>query len=154
MSFVPSSIAQAVAVAAGNNQATLASSLPGMKNSIAGGNLGPAAFFDGLRTANSWTAPTLLGSWSNYGSGYNPAGYFQDAFGIVHLRGLVQGGTQGTTVFTLPSGSRPANQMLFVAISNNLLGRIGVDTSGNVIADLLSSPGTWISLDGMTFGVF
>ena len=41
--------------------------------------------------------------------GFNvqPAGFYKDAFGIVHLEGLVKKGS-GPVIFSLPSGYRPA----------------------------------------------
>ncbi|HUT46930.1 MAG TPA: hypothetical protein VMX36_11640 [Sedimentisphaerales bacterium] len=90
--------------------------------------------------------------WVNYGGPYNPAGYFKDSLGIVHLRGLVKGGAVGTnaTIFTLPSGYRPQNQELQVTITNgNASCRIDIAKDGRVIPSS-GSPG-WFSLDGITF---
>lgn len=37
-----------------------------------------------------WQTPTFQNGWVNYDTTYNPAGYFKDSLGIVHLRGLVK----------------------------------------------------------------
>lgn len=37
-----------------------------------------------------WQTPQLNDPWVNYSAEYNPAGYFRDSLGIVHLRGLVK----------------------------------------------------------------
>jgi hypothetical protein len=42
------------------------------------------------------------------GLGFPPAGFYKDAFGIVHLEGAVKAGGSAL-IFTLPSGYRPAS---------------------------------------------
>lgn len=100
----------------------------------------------------AWTAPTLVNSWVNYGSGYNNAGYYKDSFGIVHIRGLIKSGTtsSGTTLFTLPSGYRPTAEYIIACTSAGGYVEIRVDTSGNVkgFAGLNS---IYTSLDGIHF---
>jgi len=100
-----------------------------------------------------WIAPTLLNSWINYGGGYNPAGYFKDSFGIVHLRGTVKSGTIGQAIFTLPVGYRPAYKEILITIShdgaNEKLSRCDVQADGNVVSCFGSN--TYYSLDGITF---
>ena len=95
-----------------------------------------------------WIAPTFLNGWINYGSVYNPAGYFREA-GIVYLRGLVKSGTIGLSVFTLPAGYRPEFRELFVATSNAALGRCDITVAGAVLASVGNN--NWFSLDGITF---
>lgn len=88
----------------------------------------------------------------NYSATYNPAGYFRDKNGIVHLRGLVKSGTMGATIFTLPEGYRPAYRELQPVIANatpNIIGRCDIYTNGNVNAT--SGNNGWYSLDGTTF---
>ena len=97
----------------------------------------------------AWQTPTFQNAWVNYGGVYNPAGYFKDSLGIVHLRGLVKTGTIATAVFTLPAGYRPAYRQLMVSISNGAIARLDVDTTGSVIAQTGSN--VWFSLDGATF---
>lgn len=90
--------------------------------------------------------------WVNYGHSYNPAGYFKDSLGIVHLRGLVKNGTVGgnATIFTLPTGYRPQGRELQATIRNNQeLGRIDILNNGRIIP-FVGNPG-WFSLDGITF---
>ncbi len=59
-------------------------------------------------TSSAWIAPTLTNSWANLGSGFANAGYLKDPMGFVHLRGEVNGGINGSIIFTLPAGYRPA----------------------------------------------
>jgi hypothetical protein len=104
-----------------------------------------------IPSAETWTAPTLLNNWVNYGGGFNNAGYYKDPFGVVHLRGLIKDGTTtlGTALFTLPTGYRPVAQELFTVTSGSALGRVDVLTTGNVVINVGSS--SWLSLDGLTF---
>jgi hypothetical protein len=103
----------------------------------------------GLAAPEAFIAPTLLGAWANYGSPFNPPGYYKDKAGIVHLRGLVMSGAVPSAIFTLPAGYRPANQELFAVAANNAFGRVDVLPSGDVQFSLGSS--AYVSLDGITF---
>lgn len=55
--------------------------------------------------------PGFQSGWHNAGSGYNPAGFFQDQSGFVHFRGLVVPPSTGfdgdSLIFTLPAGYPP-----------------------------------------------
>jgi hypothetical protein len=104
-------------------------------------------------TQEAWNAPTLLNSWANFGGTHAPAGYFKDSNGVVHLRGLVSGGTIGTTavIFTLPLNYRPAFQEIFV-IRNGAgsgIAEVRIQPNGEVIA--YSGADSWWSLAGITF---
>ena len=105
----------------------------------------------------AWQTPTFLNSWVNYENTYNPAGYFKDSLGIVHLRGLVKNGTNNTTIFTLPVGYRPSNRELLTVqtyttaagTGNNTTGRVDILTDGTV--QVIFGNNGWLSLDGLTF---
>jgi hypothetical protein len=102
----------------------------------------------------NWVAVTFTNSWVNYGSGYDTCGYYKDALGFVHLKGLVKSGSLGTSVFTLPAGYRPATDKIFVTIgsndgSNHALGRVTVNDSGTVVVTLAGT--SFTSLEGITF---
>ena len=98
----------------------------------------------------TWIAPTFGTNWGNFGSSYTTAGYYRDGDGIVHLKGLVTGGSYSDTetLFTLPTGFRPGRRYLFSVISNNAHGRLDITSDGRVIPYIGSS---WISLDGISF---
>jgi hypothetical protein len=51
--------------------------------------------------------PAFGGTWTNHGSSWQRARFRKDAFGVVFISGLVTGGADVTTVFTLPAGYRP-----------------------------------------------
>jgi hypothetical protein len=101
-----------------------------------------------------WTAPTLLNSWANaYGAPYEPAGYRKDAVGVVHLRGLLNGGAIGQVCFVLPAGYRPAAIAIRPVISYGtaaVLGEVRIDTSGNVTPSEIGGT-SWFSLSGLSF---
>ena len=105
--------------------------------------------------------------WKNFGDGiHNPAGFYKDQSGTVHLKGLVKAadGTVGQcdaidedlTIFQLPAGYLPARRNVHFAISGEQLGRVDVDPDGTVSAGVVT-PNTvtnaksWLSLDGITF---
>lgn len=112
-----------------------------------------------LHQLEDWTAASLINSWVYFGSPYNTAAYYKDPFGVVHLRGLIKSGAVGSTAFVLPSGYRPPARFLCGGIasqsSNQVSGRVDIDTSGNVIIQGSSSGSgavyDWFSLDGVYF---
>lgn len=93
----------------------------------------------------------FTGTWANFGSGRNDAGYYKDPLGVVHLRGLVKSGTIGTGIFTLPSGYRPPNIQVHAVASNAAFGYLDISTAG-VVRPLVGNT-AWVSLDGITFRV-
>lgn len=100
-------------------------------------------------TSEVWQTPTFANGWSNFGNGWDGAAYFKDALGIVHLRGMVKGGTIGQAIFTLPVGYRPSGPLLFPTIATDAIGRIDIDTTGAV--KFLSGTATWVTLSGVRF---
>jgi len=115
----------------------------GQLNFYAGGGIGQ----------DSWAAPTLGASWVNFGSGYTSAGYRMDKQGRVWVRGLIKSGTttDATVLFTLPSGYRPAG---------NILRTLGCNAGGNpyvvigtdgTIKIYSVTGNTWLSIEGISF---
>lgn len=105
-----------------------------------------------------WIAPTLQNGWVYIGSPYEPAGYYMDIHGVVHLRGLVKSGTVGysTPIFTLPTQYLPPYTVIRPTSSNDLFGEVRVLASGDsngaagaVVAAVGSN--TWVSLSGISF---
>jgi hypothetical protein len=87
----------------------------------------------------------------------NPAGFYKDHEGIVHLQGVVKTGNSGIpALFTLPPGFRPApgravtsqqfeGSVLFIFGGNNNIE--GLELSGK----LLGQKEKAVALDGITF---
>jgi hypothetical protein len=68
------------------------------------------------------TPVTFNSTWTDYGGGFNAAGYYKDQYNWVGLRGLVKNTvSENTDVFTLPVGFRPANTMCFAVHESNSL---------------------------------
>ena len=99
-----------------------------------------------------WIAAILLNGWVDFLQGFAPAGYYKDATGIVHLRGLIKSGVTdpGTQLFVLPAGYRPFEGRRFGATyAPSEHGRIHVLPSGKV--KLQEGSSDWTSLDGISF---
>jgi hypothetical protein len=98
-----------------------------------------------------WRAPSLVNSWTNYGSGYSDAGYRKVPGGNIQLRGLVRNGSSANAlIFTLPVGYRPPTAVRIpVNISSNIFGSLQIGADGTVAG----SPGAvgYIFLDGVQF---
>ena len=107
----------------------------------------PAPFV--LPSVDGWAAPALLSSWVNFSASYNPAGYFKDPWGVVHLRGVLRSGTVGASSFTLPAGYRPANIEKLATVSNGAMGTIEIYPSGDLT--LIAGSNVYFSLDALTF---
>lgn len=97
--------------------------------------------------------PAFQNSWVNT-AGEAPASFFRDPYGIVHLRGRIQGGANNTVAFTLPAGYRPGyNQMLAAAVysgSTPIAGFVYLQTSG-VLNMFFQAGAASIAIDGITF---
>lgn len=89
----------------------------------------------------TFTNVTFNGSWTNFGAPYEEVSYAKVG-SIIRLRGLAKHATAGTTgtVFTLPSGYRPAKQRHFVVGAGPGLAIITITSAGVVaIASYISS---------------
>src|SRR5262245_12532840 len=107
----------------------------------------------GAIVQENWIAPPLLNGWVNFGSGFNPAGYFRDKQGIVHVRDMLKK-TDGSLVreqplFTVPAGYQPEFRELYLMNSQDAFGRCDIDANGNVLTILGAS--AFFSLDGISF---
>jgi hypothetical protein len=107
--------------------------------------------------AVTWTTPTVTNGSTNYGSGFTTLQYGKTSDGVVMVKGLIQGGTvaNGTKIFNLPSGYRPASRMLLPAVTYSVTppgahARIDVDPNGDVFI-MDGGNATWISLDAVSF---
>jgi len=110
-----------------------------------------------LESAEAWREvgapgePAFLNGWGNVATKKGPppeaAGFFKDHEGVVHLKGIVSGPTEGSVVFVLPSGYRPAAGR-FLSPNGGELQIYGSATGqdGEIIADTKPT-----SLDGVTF---
>jgi hypothetical protein len=97
--------------------------------------------------------------WANYDSNHNSAAFYKDAYGLVHLKGLVKLPNSECApsypnyvngqVFYLPASFRPAKIEQQATISNGGFGGVEIGTEGKVkpiVGSVLS-----FSLDNVTF---
>jgi hypothetical protein len=89
-----------------------------------------------------------------------PAGFFRDAAGVVHLRGMVRdnsscwaeysSGGAHAVIFTLPEGYRPAHKLHIATSANHAYGEAEIRPNGQVVAFVAASM-TDFSLSGISF---
>lgn len=86
------------------------------------------------KTQEAWIAPTLLNGWVNFGGGFATAGYYKDDMNIVHVRGMVKGGTatNGAVIFNLPVGYRPLLTQFYATTSFAGFGSYSVSNNGEI----------------------
>lgn len=96
----------------------------------------------------SWIAPALLNNYVNAGGDYPDVGYYKDADGFVHLRGLLTGGTAGDACFNLPAGFRPAKNFLTTYADQSGAAKIQIGFGG-AVQPLTGT--TYFALDGISF---
>lgn len=111
---------------------------------------------DGIILNPAFLTPVFQGTWTNYGDGYAPAGYYKDKEGRVHLRGTVMhgGASVNTLIFTLPEGYRPSTsgRLRFTVNYDGGSGTscVLVRADGEVQVSCVW-PGFSLSLDGISF---
>lgn len=110
-----------------------------------------------IEAQEAWISPTLQNSWVNYGNPYATVQYMKDSLGFVHLKGMAKSGVNATTVFTLPSGYRPATNgdLYFIANGGAGAGDIVIAGDGTVKAYSNSTGGsnvvTYVSFNNISF---
>lgn len=108
------------------------------------------SYFD--KSVGGWTDLAYINNWKRVGTGFPNIGYKKDPDGVVHLRGLITGGSLNTTAATLPAGVRPKYRLLRTTVAGGFTtparfdilpdGRIEIVSGGNL---------GWFSLDGQSF---
>ena len=106
------------------------------------------------KAQEAWITPTLLNSWVDHSpSVYSTIGYYKDALGIVHLKGVVKNGTSNI-IFKLPLGYRPSKYLFFetgTAISNGNIATAALYIAANGDVYSYATTRSAIFLDGITF---
>jgi hypothetical protein len=95
--------------------------------------------------------PAFQNGWSNEAPGFeSTAGFFKDPWGIVHLKGIVTGGTVNT-IFSLPPGYRVSAYECITTERGGAVAYICLEPStGNVYQVAGNSAGSLL-LDGISF---
>ncbi|MFC0041001.1 hypothetical protein [Actinomadura rayongensis] len=100
--------------------------------------------------------PSLQNGWSNYGNGYESAGYIELPDNRAALIGVIAAGTatHGTLLFTLPTGVRPATTHVFDAPANSSnKAQIAIGSNGQTILQNPVGAVSWISLSGASWPI-
>ena len=100
----------------------------------------------------TFTPATMQNGWIRYDTEYRTPGYYKDAMGVVHLQGLIKGGTILASAFTLPEGFRPSARSIFTTLTgaNNTAGRIDILSNGQVVPQT-GVNNAWVTLEGIQF---
>ena len=107
-------------------------------------------FLTPFRQPEKWTNADFTTGWVDYN--VNTTQSRKDALGRVELRGACYRASGAlTAMFVLPVNHRPKRAFSFVSISNNLVCRIDVDTTGEVSIGSGGAPGVWVSVSGINF---
>jgi hypothetical protein len=108
-------------------------------------------------SSQGWTNLTLVNGFTNEGTPFANASYFQNKDGVIYLRGVVDG-TAATNVgiATLPVGYRPANTLNFSVPSVFSPGstlQLSVYSTGAIVLVGTAPFADQIGLDGVSFYV-
>jgi hypothetical protein len=127
------------------------------------GTVPTAQTANSLGPSENWHDAVLENGWNNAPpeAPFVSAGYYKDLAGVVHLRGVVSGGTLGKAIFHLPPGYRPTNGKVITPLA--LCGGCPTGPSAPVLiagsnvsggaqdGALLPIVGTTLGLDGISF---
>jgi hypothetical protein len=88
-------------------------------NLAALGTVPTAQLANAVAPAENWHNVVTENGWHNPPPGVpiDPAGYYKDQNGIVHLRGLLEDGTPPAFLFHLPAGYRPASGQVIAELA-------------------------------------
>jgi hypothetical protein len=103
----------------------------------------------GTIAQEAWISPTFQNSWANYGE-WETAGYYKDKEGVVHLKGLVTGGTVGAIIFTLPAGYRPSAGKHIATVAAGNACTLQIMPDGTILT-YSTCGNSWITLDNISF---
>jgi len=117
------------------------------------GSWASVAFVYYPSTFNSWSSVSMTNGWIPYGSVYSGAQCHKGSDDLVILRGLIKGGSNGTSSTSLNSVGcglhSDGRQILPSWLSGNNPGRIDVLDTGELFFS--ASSATWTTLDGIRF---
>lgn len=121
-----------------------------LQESVAGGGI---AIVGRIKMQSEQVA-VLGNGWTNVNAAVNgPASYWRDPFGIVHLSGMITGGSVNLAAFTLPAGYCPTYEMQLAISSNDLFGQLRITQAGAVIPRIASAAGN-TNLNGISFRAY
>lgn len=83
--------------------------------------------------------PATMFNWVNANASYESASFMKDSMGFVHVRGFVRNTGGSTTVFTLPTGYRPAGIHPVSTIGDSAVAAFEVRPDGQVVQTIGSA---------------
>ena len=107
-------------------------------------------------TQPAWIAVSFQNGWTNYGGlPQTQVSYMKDSMGFVHLQGVISGGTNAATAFTLPAGYRSSTYRSFL-VCNSLTDSgyaTWINLPYNTGAVTITSPSgaSWVDIGGISF---
>lgn len=104
-----------------------------------------------LEYDNAWVIPTFTNGWTNYHATWSQARYAKLRGGYVYMEGLIMGGANGTSAFTLPVGYRPSHYFIQTSLHNpNAAAILYVYPTGSVVCQYAVAGDTsWFNIHGM-----
>jgi hypothetical protein len=131
---------------------------------IAGRSVGASqlALGEGWHYIGDPGQPAFENGWSNYDAGSHDSAVWQhaafaiDTDNVVHLRGLVKGGTIGATIFTLPSSYCPWFYHLAPTLAGDALARLTMTyvTPSCSLSVAGAVNNSYVMLDPMSYTVY
>jgi hypothetical protein len=112
----------------------------------------PASASEAYHEIGAPNEPSFENGWANRGDVWSTTGFYRDPMGVVHLKGNVAGGPNGTVAFSLPPGYRPDKRLFLPAASHQEFDASAVvwDT-GEVFLTVGAGGATIVGIDGLTF---
>lgn len=100
----------------------------------------------------AWQTVTYLNGFSRYSTAtdWGDVQYYKDSLGMVHMKGLIKGGSINAGMFQLPVGYRPVHNYIFVQMSNDAICRVDIMPDGYAIPRT-GFNAAWISLNNIHF---
>lgn len=99
--------------------------------------------------------PSFENGWLNYGASWGDVRFRKHHDGLVELQGLARDGSQNSSVFTLPVGYRPNQNLIFTtATYDSTVGigytfrRLDIGSDGSV---KVNETEDWVTLSGIVF---
>jgi type II secretory pathway pseudopilin PulG len=114
----------------------------------------PSGRATGATCTTQWCNLTLLNSWNYYAAGYTTPQYTKSSDGMVHIKGLIKGGTSVTaSIANLPAGYCPKQPQLMTTVAADLWGRIDITKGSGAGCSInpSSSSLVWTSLDSIHY---
>lgn len=108
-----------------------------------------------IEPQQAWQTVGYLNGFSRYSTAtdWGECQYYKDSLGMVHMKGLIKGGSVNASMFQLPVGYRPQHNIIITTHSSDALCRIDVLPDGHCIPRAGFNT-AWISLNMIHFRAY